>query len=65
MRSRGLGRSGGARDSQLLLGYIVTGMFSKIHLDITTRTTTEEHYIIRIAAGESAEPGLAMIFPGL
>ena len=46
-RSRGLGGLGGARDSQLFLGYIITGMFSKINLDsITTTTTTEEHYII-------------------
>ena len=33
--------------SQLFSGYIITGMFSKIHFDITTNTT-EEHYIIRI-----------------
>ena len=47
-RSRGLGESGGARESQLFLGYVITGMFSKIHLDITlTTTTTEEYYIIR------------------
>ena len=46
------GGSGGARDSQLFFGYILTGIFSKIHLDIatmTTTTTTEEHYIIRIS----------------
>ena len=31
-------------------GYVITGIFSKIHLDIaiiTTTTTIEEHYIIR------------------
>ena len=46
--SRGLGRSGGARDSQLFLGYVTTGMFSEIHLDIatTSTTTTEEHYLV-------------------
>ena len=45
-RSRGPGGSGGARDSQLFLGYIITGMFSEIHLDMFT---TEEHlYKIRI-----------------
>ena len=27
------GGSGGARDSQLFFGYVITGMFSKIHLD--------------------------------
>ena len=33
-RSCGLGGSGGARNSQLFLGYIIIGMFSKIHLEI-------------------------------
>ena len=42
-RSRGLGGSGGVRDSQLFLGQIITGMFSYVHLNITT--TTEEHYM--------------------
>ena len=45
------GGSGGARDSQLCFRYVITGIFSKIHLDITiitTTTTTEEHYIVRI-----------------
>ena len=42
------GGSGGARDSQLFWGYFITGILSKIHLDITTTTTTEEHFIIRI-----------------
>ena len=44
-RSRGIGwRSGGARDSQLFLGDIITGMLSEIHFNMTT-TSTEEHYI--------------------
>ena len=30
------------------MGYIVTGMFSEIRLNITTTTFPEEHYIIRI-----------------
>ena len=47
-RSRGLGGSGDARDSQLFLGYIVTGMFSEMRLAMTTATTTEEHYVKRI-----------------
>ena len=34
VRSRGLGGSGGARESQLFLGYFITGMFSKNHLVI-------------------------------
>ena len=44
---QGRGRPSGARESQLFLGYILTKVVSKIHLDITT-TTTEEHYIIRM-----------------
>ena len=28
------------------LGYIITGMFSKIHLDIITTTATDEHYLV-------------------
>ena len=44
------GGSGGGRDSQLFLGDVITGMFSKIYLDIIiiTNTTTEEHDITRI-----------------
>ena len=38
-RSHGLAGSGGARDSQLFSGYIITGMFSEIHWDVTTATT--------------------------
>ena len=34
----------------MCFGYILTKMFSKILLDITT-STTEEHYIIRINTG--------------
>ena len=48
---RGRGRPSGARESQLFFGYVVTKIFSKMHLDITiitTTTTTEEHYTIRI-----------------
>ena len=45
---RGRGRPSGARESQVFFGYIITKVFSKIHLDITT-TTTEEHYIIKIS----------------
>ena len=45
------GESGGARESHLFFGYIITGTFSKIHLDMTitttTTTTTEEHYTTR------------------
>ena len=41
------GKLCGARESQLFFGCITTKMFSKIHLDIAT--TTEQHYIIRIA----------------
>ena len=41
------GKLSGARESQLFFGCITTKMFSKIHLDIAT--TTEQHYIIRIA----------------
>ena len=50
-RSRSLGGSGGARESQLFWGYVMTRMFSKIHLDIITTiitTNTEGHYVIRI-----------------
>ena len=43
---RGRARPSGSRKSQLVFGYSITGMFSKIHLDITT--TTEEQYIIWI-----------------
>ena len=46
---RARGRPSGARESQLYFGYIITKIFSKILLDITTTTTTEKHYIIRIA----------------
>ena len=46
--SRGLGGSGGARDSQLFLGDIITGMFSEIHLDMTNTTTIEEYYQVYI-----------------
>ena len=45
---RGRGRLSGARESQLFFGYITTKMFSKIHLDITTTTTTDRNYIIRM-----------------
>ena len=46
------GESGGARESHLFFGYIITGTFSNIHLDMTittttTTTTTEEHYTTR------------------
>ena len=41
----GRGRPSGARESQLFFGYIITKMFPKIHLDITT-TTAEQHYIV-------------------
>ena len=47
---RGRGRPSGARESQLF-GYVITKIFSNIHLDmitINTTTTTEEHYIIWI-----------------
>ena len=40
------GGSGGARDSQLFFGYVITKIFSKIHLDIiTSNTSTEQHFI--------------------
>ena len=46
------GGSGGARNSQLFFGYVITGIFSKLHLDIITIITiiitTEENNIIRI-----------------
>ena len=35
---RGRGRPSGARESQLFFGDIITNMFSKIHLDITSTT---------------------------
>ena len=43
-------RPSGARDSQLFSGYAITGMFSRIRLDIitVTTTTTDKLYIIRI-----------------
>jgi len=42
--------SGSARQSRCLPGRAGTGLFSKIHLDIIIiTTTTEQHYIIRIA----------------
>ena len=44
---RGRGRPSGDREWQVFLGYIITKMFSKIHLDIMT-FTTEKHYIIRM-----------------
>ena len=45
------GRPSGARESHLFSGGVITKVFSKIHLDVTNATTTEEHlvdYIIRI-----------------
>ena len=46
---RGRGRPSGGRKSQLFLWYVRTGMYSNIHLDMTTTTTTtEEHYTPRI-----------------
>ena len=52
----GVGGAGGAQDKQLVSGYIVRGMFSKVHLDIitiitTTTTTTEEDNTIRCMDG--------------
>ena len=39
------GVCGGARESQLFFGYVITAIFSKINLDIfITTTTTEQHY---------------------
>ena len=37
-----------ARESQVFFGYIVTNLFSNIHLDMIMAFTTEEHYIIWI-----------------
>ena len=44
---RGRGRPSGARESQVVFGYIIPKRVSKIHLGITNTTTTEQHYIIR------------------
>ena len=43
-RSWRSGGSGGARESQLFLGYVNKKIFSKIHLDIIITTTATEHY---------------------
>ena len=44
-RSRGIGRRSGLAP---VLGYIIIGMFPKIHFDMTTNTTTaEENYVIK------------------
>ena len=52
---RGRWRPSGGRESQLLFGYVITKMFSKIDLEITiitisiiTITFTTEHYISRM-----------------
>ena len=44
------GGSGGARESQLFFGYVITKMFSNILSDISF--TTDEHYIIKIVRGD-------------
>ena len=64
-RSRGLGGSGGARDSQLFLGYVITGMFSEIHLNMTISTTTEEHYIIRLKKRQLWDRGFRLKLGGI
>ena len=46
---RGRGKPNGARESQLFFSDVITKMFSKIHLDITT-TSTEEHNIKDISS---------------
>ena len=45
--SRGRGRPSGARESQLFLGYVITKVFSKTHLDIITTTTEDHHTILK------------------
>ena len=58
---RGCERPSGARESQLIFGYVTTKIFSKIHLDITT--TTEQHYICLLYTSPSPRDGLLSRMP--